>query len=143
MESTRLRILTLLLIMCLINCYDVLIKTMLGSYLPTVVCRKAHVLFALFVFVCAQWCLTRIDRMGCMHIAVSCGRRLSLAGVWVHPRFLHGFVLVNVLVFCVLCFCFVCLRPVSCVPNVTSFSLDCPLLIDISVFSNVYFNSAH
>ena len=77
--------------------------------------------------------------MGCMHMAVSCGRRLSLAGVWV----LHGLVLVNVLVFCVLCFCFVCLLPVSCVPNVTSFSLDCLLLIDISVFCNVYFNSAH
>jgi hypothetical protein len=81
--------------------------------------------------------------MACMHIAVSSGRRLSLAGVWVHPTFLHRFVLVHVLAFCVLCFCFVCLRPVSCVPNVTSFSLDCPLFIDLSVFSNVYFNSAH
>jgi hypothetical protein len=74
---------------------------------------------------------------------VAGGNCFPFAGVWVYPRFLHGFVLVNVLVFCVLCFCFVCLRPVSCVPNVTSFSLDCPLFIDLSVFSNVYFNSAH
>ena len=32
--------------------YNVLIKTMIGSSFPTVVCRRAHVLFTLFVFVC-------------------------------------------------------------------------------------------
>ena len=35
-------------------------KTMLGSFLPPVVCRRAHVLFTLFVFVYIQWCLTHI-----------------------------------------------------------------------------------
>ena len=35
------------------HCYDFCIKTMFGSSLPPVVCRKAHVLFTLFVFVCA------------------------------------------------------------------------------------------
>ena len=29
-----------------------------GSSLPPVVCRRAHVLFMLFVFVCIQWCPT-------------------------------------------------------------------------------------
>ena len=31
-------------------CYDFCIKTMFGSSLPPVVCRRAHVLFKLFVF---------------------------------------------------------------------------------------------
>ena len=35
-------------------------KTMLGSSLPPVVYRRAHVLFTLFVFVCAYWCPTHI-----------------------------------------------------------------------------------
>ena len=34
-------------------CYDFRIKTMFGSSLPPVVFRRAHVLFTLFVFVCA------------------------------------------------------------------------------------------
>ena len=33
-------------------CYDFRIKTMLDSPLPLIVCRRAHVLFTLFVFVC-------------------------------------------------------------------------------------------
>jgi hypothetical protein len=33
--------------------YDFRIKTMFNSSLPPVVCRRAHVLFMLFVFVCA------------------------------------------------------------------------------------------
>jgi hypothetical protein len=35
--------------------FDFRIKTMFGSFLPQVVCRtrRAHVLFTLFVFVCA------------------------------------------------------------------------------------------
>ena len=33
---------------------------MFGSSLPAVVCRRVHVLFTLFVFVCVQWCLTHI-----------------------------------------------------------------------------------
>jgi hypothetical protein len=53
----------------------------------------------------------------------------------VHPRFLQGFVLVNVLFICVLFSLLLCpMLPVS---------LDCPFLIAISVFANCYFNSAH
>ena len=36
------------------------VKTMFGSCLPLVVCRRAHVLFTLFVLVCVQWCPTHI-----------------------------------------------------------------------------------
>ena len=32
----------------------------LGSSLLPVVCRRAHVLFTLFVFICAQWCVANI-----------------------------------------------------------------------------------
>ena len=38
--------------------YDIRIKTMFGSYLPPVVCRRAHDSFTLFVFAYAEctWC---------------------------------------------------------------------------------------
>jgi hypothetical protein len=38
---------------CCYVLYDFSIKTLLGSSLPPVVCRRAHVLFTLFLFVCA------------------------------------------------------------------------------------------
>ena len=41
--------------------YNFRIKTMFGSSLPPVVCRRADVLFTLFVFVCVSWCLTHIE----------------------------------------------------------------------------------
>jgi hypothetical protein len=68
-----------------VNCtrlYDFRIKTMFGSPLSSVVYRRIHVLFTLFVFIWVYCCP--------IHIA--------------------------------LCFCFVCLRFVSRVPNVASFS---------------------
>ena len=40
--------------------YNFRIKTMFGSSLPPFVCRSAHVLFTLFVFVCVLWRLTHI-----------------------------------------------------------------------------------
>jgi len=36
------------------------LNTMFGSSLPPVVCRRAHVLFTLFVFACVYWCPTHI-----------------------------------------------------------------------------------
>ena len=33
---------------------------MFGSPLPPVVCKRTHVLFTLFVFVCVQWCPAHI-----------------------------------------------------------------------------------
>ena len=40
--------------------YDFCTKTMFGSSLHPVVCRRTRVLFTLFVFVCVEWCLTHI-----------------------------------------------------------------------------------
>ena len=40
--------------------YDFRIKTMLGSSVSPVVCRKIHVLFTLFELACAKWCPTYI-----------------------------------------------------------------------------------
>ena len=37
---------------------DFRIKTMFGSSVPSVVCRRTHVLFTLFVFVYVLWCPT-------------------------------------------------------------------------------------
>ena len=36
------------------------IITMFGSFLPSVVCRNAHVIITLFVLACEQWCQTHI-----------------------------------------------------------------------------------
>ena len=33
---------------------------MVGSSLPPVVCKRAHVLLTLFVFACGEWCPTHI-----------------------------------------------------------------------------------
>ena len=38
--------------------HDFLKKTMFGSSLPLVVCRRVHVLFTLYVFVYVYWCPT-------------------------------------------------------------------------------------
>jgi hypothetical protein len=51
-----------------------------------------------------------------------------------NPGFLVGSVLFIVLVFCVVFFWFVCLRPVYLV---WPLSLDCPFLIDLSVLSKI------
>ena len=40
--------------------YDFRIITMFGTSLSPVVCRRTHVLFTLFVFVCVYWCPTHI-----------------------------------------------------------------------------------
>ena len=40
--------------------YDFRIKPMLGSSLPSVVCKTVHALFTLFLFVCLYWFPTHI-----------------------------------------------------------------------------------
>jgi hypothetical protein len=40
--------------------YDFRIKTMFGSFLPPIGCKRVHVLFMLFVFICTLWCPTYI-----------------------------------------------------------------------------------
>jgi hypothetical protein len=104
--------------------YDFLIKMMFCSSLLPVVCRRAHVLFTLFMFVCIQWCLTHIVLcfLFCLSsscvLCPQCFQFLWNVHSWLPLRFSLTFI------------CFVCLRSVSCVPNVASFSgmfiLDCP-----------------
>ena len=66
-----------------------------------------------------------------------------ISGVLVHPKVLQGIVLVNVLVICGFCF-LLCLSSFLCLLcPMLPVSLDFPFLIAISVFANVYFNSAH
>jgi hypothetical protein len=48
--------------------YDFCIKTMFGSSLPPVVCRRPHVLFTLFMFVWVQWCPTHVVLCFCFVI---------------------------------------------------------------------------
>ena len=46
--------------------YDFRIKAMFGSSLPSGVCRRAHVLFTLYVFVCVRCCSTHIVFCFCL-----------------------------------------------------------------------------
>jgi len=45
--------------------YDFRIKTIFGSSLQQIVCRRVHVLFTLFVLVCVLWCPTHIVFLLC------------------------------------------------------------------------------
>jgi hypothetical protein len=55
------------------------------------------------------------------------------------PVFTSGVLVAHRFSFLSCVFCSLCLRPVSCVRNITlSISLDCPLFIAPWVFSNVY-----
>ena len=125
------RILTPLLIMFLSNCYNFRIKMMFGSSLISVICRRVQVLFTLFVFVCV---LTVCVAYRCL---VEGGSGFPFEGVWVHLWYL-----LNFLIFCVVFFGLFVFA-LCLVSSMLPVSLDCSFLIAISVFSNVYFNSAH
>ena len=121
--GTRSRILSPFLIMCLINSYDFHIKTMFGSYFPPAAVCRGGMLYLRYL------CL--LSYSGVLHVVtvwvawlclVEWGNSFPFASDRVLLQCLQGFVLVNFLVFCVLCFWFVCLRPVSFVPNVANFS---------------------
>ena len=64
---------------------------------------------------------------GCLVKGRNC---LPFGSTWLHYRFLMGPVFLIFLAFRVVVFCFVCLRHVSCVPNIVNFSglsfFDCP-----------------
>ena len=114
-------------------------KTMFSSSLPPIVCRRAHVLFMLFVFV-QQILTVRVT----WQVIYKWQELLTLHEHLDSTAVFGGAVLLIFLVFCVvflvgLCcssllvfwvVCFVCLLPVSCVPNVVNVSglstLDCP-----------------
>jgi hypothetical protein len=86
-------------------------KMKFGSSLPPVVCRRAHVLFTLFV--CVYWCPTHI---------VLCFCFIFLP---------HVYTILPVS----LCFCFIFLPHVYTMLPV---SLDCSFLIPPPVLSDVY-----
>ena len=94
---------------------------MFGSSLPSVVCRRVHVLLMLFVLVCVyssvQHVLTIWVTWRCLLRDRNC---LPFASIWVHTGFgavrvahLFNFLWCGVLC----CFCFVDLSPVPCVTN--------------------------
>ena len=138
-------------------------KTMFGSSLPPVVCRRNHVLLTLCVHSGVQHILTIWVTWWFL---VRDGDYLPIAGAWVHTQFLVRSVLLIFFVFCVvflLLFVFIlCLMcPVSTVSldcpclmcpvltvsldcpclmcPVLTVSLDCPFFIAPSGFSDIYF----
>jgi hypothetical protein len=109
--------------------YNFSIKPMFGSSLPLFVCRWAHVLFLLFVFVCVKW----IYEAGTAYPSRASGFT---------PGFLVGSVLLIFLFFCVVFhFFFYFMFFLSCVPNVASAfglsNLDCPLQFPLTFISIV------
>ena len=89
-------------------------ETMFGSSLPPFVYRRAHVLFMLYL-----WCQIRLGYMRNMAGVVE-EAGSSYPSLFILVSFLHF-----VVFFCLVYLMF----PVS---------LDCPFLIVLSVFSNVY-----
>ena len=73
---------------------------------------------------------------------------MSFAGGWIHHQLLVGSMTLIFSVFCVVFFLFFfCLRLVSCVPNVTSFSglsiLHCPLLFSLTFIYHIKVHRIH
>ena len=65
--------------------YDFRIKTVFGSYLPLVVCRRVHVLFALVVFACVQWCPPHIMLCFCFVCSRLCCQFLCIVYIFIAP----------------------------------------------------------
>ena len=117
--------------------YDLSIKEMFGSSLPSVVCRRAHALFMLFVFVFvysgAQYVSTiwvswqvSYKRQELLTIREHLHSSPVLGG----SVFLTFFCVLFVFVLCVMC-------------KILPIFMDCPYLIASSVFSNVYSKYLH
>ena len=100
------------------------IRTMFGLPLPPFFCRRAHVLF-IILFIFAH---SRVQHIFNVEVTWRCLIRdrncLPFPSTWVHHNFCEFVLLIVFRFMCcvVLCFCFVCLRPVSCVTNVTGVS---------------------
>ena len=112
----------------------------IGSSLPVIVCRMAHVIRHIYVIsVCLRIVVSNL--LDYMHnitdVLQEAGAVLSFESSCVQPRFMMGSVFVHLFVFWFLlclfsstCACLVCpMLPVS---------LDCSFFITPSVFSNVY-----
>jgi hypothetical protein len=71
-------------------CYDFHLKMMFGSSLPPVVCRRAHVLFMLFVFVChsgVQHILCCVFVMFFLVLCTLCCQFLWIVHFWLPLRY--------------------------------------------------------
>ena len=113
-------------------------KTMFCQSFPPVVCRREHVLFTSYVFVCSQWCPTHIDYMSNMtHVLLEAGTTCPSRADGFTTSYWWG-TCCSSFQYSVLCFCFVCFRLFSCVPNVISFSGLSILHSPFGFFSNVY-----
>ena len=100
--------------------YDFHIKRCSVPLYLLLFCSRTHVIFMLFFCFCLLWCTTRLDYLSKMAGVLQEARTA-------YPSRAHGFTPgfdgVHVAhLFCFLCcvFCFVSLRTLSCVPNVTS-----------------------
>ena len=100
-------------------------KIMFGSSLPPVVCVMTHVLYTLFVFACVLIIWVK------WWVSYKRQEMLALRENLVSPPIFGGVHIAQCLGFLyrVVFLCFVCLRHVSCVPNVASvsglFILEC------------------
>jgi sterol desaturase/sphingolipid hydroxylase (fatty acid hydroxylase superfamily) len=106
--------------------YDFRNKTTFGSSRPSVVCRRAHVLFTLSVFV--LWIV--VSNTYCvLFLFVLC----NLCWQCLPPVVCRGAPFALFILFCVFLLFFLCL-----VYPMLPISLDCPFVIASSVFSNVF-----
>ena len=64
--------------------YDFHIKTIFCSSLPPVICRNAHVLFTLFVFLCVKWCPTHIVLCLCFIFLLLGQSKWTIQRNWQH-----------------------------------------------------------
>ena len=72
--------------------YDFRMKTVFDSSLPPVVCKRAHVLFTLFVFVCysgVQHMLCCVFVLFFFVLCTLCCQFLWIVHFWLSPMFVH------------------------------------------------------
>ena len=103
----------------LLSCCDIRgnfhIINIFGSSLPPVVCSRAHVLYTLFVFACAQWCPKHLlyeQHGGCL---IRCRKDFPFARSWVHLQCVVRSVLLIILCF-LLCLSSSCVICIQCCP---------------------------
>ena len=94
-------------------------KTTFGSSLHPLVCRSAHVVF--FCFIVISNMLSYIMSYA-LRTSYKRQELLTLPEQLGSPAVFGRFYVVNLFGFLCFVFCFICLRPVSYVPNVARFS---------------------
>ena len=80
---------------CYDICYDFHIKKMFGSFLPPVICRRAHVLFMLFVYSGVQHILCCVFVLFFFVLCTQCCQFLSIVRFCLPLRYSLTFILNN------------------------------------------------